>query len=96
MELHNLVHKFFTDRGHDLDQPGTHIYLPEDWRARGEAYGNTADLVLVHDGGPMAPYCNWDYEDVASTEEFREFLEAQGYFCESCTSWYSAVYPLNY
>ncbi len=49
-------------------------------------------LVVVHDGGDLAPVFNWAYERYALIEELRVELERVGLFAEQCTSWYSAIY----
>jgi hypothetical protein len=70
------------------------FYAPKEWAARGERYGHDAVLVLVHDGGDLALYCNPDYDLGASytVERFNAVLKARGYYIELCTGWYSAVY----
>lgn len=68
------------------------IYTQEQWRKRGEDYGNGAVLVVVHDGGPFAPYFNWDYCDYEAVERMSSALESLGLFAEQCTCWYSAIY----
>lgn len=68
------------------------FYGVEEWRARNEKWGNDAVLVIVHDGGDLAPYCNWNYGQYKRVEALQECLENIGYYVEQCTSWYSAVY----
>lgn len=70
------------------------FYSPAVWRARGEEYGLESLLILVHDGGDLAPMCNMDYEDFESYAQLRDTLRPLGVYLENCTSWYSAVYPL--
>ena len=70
------------------------FYTPKEWKERGEEYGTTSELILVHDGGDMAPYCNWDYCSYEMVEALSDVLRAEGYFVEQCTSWYSAVYEV--
>lgn len=67
---------------------------PEEWAARGEKYGLDSLLILVHDGGDLAPRCNWDYCNYKLQEEFLEGLKLRGFYYDQCTSWYSAVYPM--
>lgn len=71
------------------------FYSPEEWAERGEEYGGNSVLVLVHDGGDLARYCNYEYGAWDFNSELNEKLRALGYFVEGCTSWYSAVYPLG-
>lgn len=70
------------------------FYHPEEWRDRGEDYGisTTAVLVLVHDGGGLAEFCDWNRQNYSWMEKLQDALDAQGYIMEQCTCWYSAVY----
>ena len=70
------------------------VYDSGEWAARGEVYGNGAPFVIVHDGGPLARFCNWDYMDVDAVQRLDLALERVGYFQEGCTNWYTGVYPL--
>lgn len=71
------------------------FFSPEDWAARGERYGHLSELVLVHDGGDLAPFCNPDYGHLKASDAFSEFLSDRfGVFVEPCTGFYSAVYPI--
>lgn len=69
------------------------FYTPAEWRERKEQYGLSSKLILVHDGGTLARYCNPAYEDDDAIEAMREALAGVGMYVEQCTSWYSAVYP---
>jgi len=68
------------------------FYGAPEWRTRGEDWGNDAVLVIVHDGGDLAPFCNWYYGQHKCVEELQGLLDKLGYYVEQCTSWYSAVY----
>jgi hypothetical protein len=68
------------------------FYTPKEWKARGEDYGTESKLVIVHDGGDLAPYFNSDYMRYEMGEEMQKALLAKGYYFEQCTCWYSAVY----
>lgn len=68
------------------------FYSPQEWLARREAHpGPHAVLIVVHDGGDLAPIFNWAYEDYALLNEMRSTLERQGFYCEAVTCWYSIV-----
>ena len=69
------------------------FYSAAEWRARGEAYGREALLVVAHDGGDLARFFNWDYEDAAARERMDQALNAVGAWAEPCTNWYTAIYP---
>ena len=82
--------------GKDADGGGCRaFYTPEEWKARKEKYGCDSVLVLVHDGGDLAPLCNWDYGCYEMSERLRIALEKAGFYYDQCTCWYSAVYPIN-
>lgn len=68
------------------------FYSPAEWRARGEEYGKDALLILVHDGGDLAAYCNPAYEDRDAMIALRDALSHVGLYAEQCTGWYTAVY----
>ncbi len=70
------------------------FYSPAQWIERGEKYGTKSTLVVVHDGGDLAPYCNYDYEKYDLIEKMDNSLKEIGYYLESCTCWYSAVYKI--
>lgn len=68
------------------------FYSPESWRKRGEEYGKGAELIVVHDGGDLAPYFNHDYDCYPAVEEMDKALSRLGAYAEQCTSWYTAIY----
>lgn len=70
------------------------FYSVEEWEDRGEQYGTSSELIVVHDGGDHARYFNMDYMDYKSVEEMNEALFEIGYYAEQCTSWYSAIYKV--
>lgn len=69
------------------------FYSPQEWSERGEKYGKESFLVVVHDGGDLAPYFSLDYQKYDQYNKMEEALGKIGYFQEQCTSWYSAIYP---
>ena len=68
------------------------FYGPYQWKALGD-YGTDSLLVLVHDGGDLASYCNPAYGDREAMTALTDTLAALGLYVEQCASWYSAVYP---
>ena len=70
------------------------FYTPKEWAERREEFGRESLLILCHDGGSLAPACNWAYENLAARERLRRSLEKIGLYVEQCTSWYSAVYVI--
>ena len=67
---------------------------PADWRARGELYGLDSVLIVVHDGGALAPFCNHDYLNHKAMHRLAKRLAKAKFYIEQCTCWYSAVYKL--
>ena len=83
----------------DPTYPFNDFVTPELWRVRGEQYGRNAVVIVVHDGGHLAPHFNYAYEDRRAMEAMRKALAAcvtpeapRGYWAEQCTSWYTAIY----
>ena len=72
----------------------TTFYSTQQWKDREEDYGTESELIIVHDGGDMARYFNYDYEDYTDIERMNKLLEKYGVYFESCTCWYSAIYKL--
>jgi hypothetical protein len=73
------------------------FYTPEEWKERGESYGLTAKLIVVHDGGDLMPFFNLDYDYMSGfvfTEAMNDALRKIGCYYETCTCWYSAVYEI--
>jgi len=68
------------------------FYSPKQWLERGEQYGCNSLLIVCHDGGDLAPYCNWAYDSPALMDSLKAELEKIGVYIEQCTSWYSAIY----
>lgn len=65
---------------------------PEEWKERGEQYGDGSVLIVVHDGPPLNTYFNLDYCADAHIEKLWKALGKIGMRAEQCTSWYSAIY----
>lgn len=68
------------------------FHSPDKWQQRGEQYGTRSLLVVVHDGGDLAPLCNPDYGAPLCIRALDEELRGMGLFLEPCTAWYSAIY----
>lgn len=88
-----LLEQFFGKQG-ITDFGGNDAYTPEAWEARGEEYGTESLLIVTHDGGAHAGYFNMDYCNGEQQEALIKFLGKHGMFAETCTSWYSAIYPI--
>lgn len=70
------------------------FYSPEEWADRGESYGTTSELVVVHDGGDLTPLFSYLEGNWELQESVREALEEIGCWYESCTCWYTAIYKI--
>lgn len=68
------------------------FYTIGEWRERHEDYGLDSRLIVVHDGGDLAPWFNPAYGQNKQYARLRQVIEQAGYFIEPCTCWYSAVY----
>lgn len=69
------------------------FYSPKEWEEKGNQYGQGALLIVVHDGGDLAPFFNQDYGDwVRFDRQTRTILRVGGVYTQSCTSWHSAIY----
>jgi hypothetical protein len=85
-----VLHRYF-----DRSATGggcTAFYTSDEWRARGEQFGKTSVLVLVHDGGDLAPICNPAYGQDTMSDDLVRSLHRAGFYREQCTCWYSAIY----
>lgn len=65
------------------------FYTPQEWAKRGEDYGQGAELIVVHDGGDLAPFFNYDYDVYRLMDAA---LNKVGTWAEPQTSWYTAIY----
>ena len=73
---------------------GRTFYSPSEWALRKEEYGLQAVLIINHDGGGLAPYCDYARGDSGKLQRFAQFLQSHGFLLEQCTCWYSAVYKI--
>ncbi len=71
------------------------FYSPDEWKERGEMFGTGSALILCHDGGELSYRCNWDKCRIEEIRRFDDFIYTLGYYVESLTGWYSALYPLE-
>lgn len=71
------------------------FYTPQEWIERGEVYGCNSTLIVVHDGGDLAPFFDFDRGRYSLCEQMRKALHKIGYMAEACTCWYTAVYPME-
>ena len=89
----------------DLNLEGVRFLSGEEWRNRGEKYGETAVLVLIHEGKPsFAKYFSYDtcYElstnrtclDVyRACDEMADHLRSGGFLPEQMYRWATSVHP---
>lgn len=68
------------------------FWTPAEWAARGEKYGLGAILIVVHDGGDLAPFFCAGYLAYEAMNTMEQELEKIGCRAEQCTGWYTAIY----
>ena len=68
------------------------FYTAKEWKDRGENYGTSAVLIIVHDGGDLTPFFNLDYGSYKAQESMMAALDTLGLYSEMCTGWYTAIY----
>lgn len=66
------------------------FYSPQEWKDRGEPYGQGGVLVVVYDGGDARHWFTMD-EGYTLYEKMREALSEIGVYAEPGTNWYSAI-----
>lgn len=78
---------------HKLDDTGgcTTFYTPEEWKARGEKYGESSHLIVVYDGGDLHSIIDEEFGGELLAK-LTQALDDIGVYMEACTNWYSAVY----
>ena len=67
------------------------FYTPEEWAER-EEVPVAGILVVVHDGGDLAPLFNLAYEAFDQADNMDNNLKEIGAWSESMTSWYTIIY----
>ena len=65
------------------------FYSPAEWKARKEEYCLGAELIVVYDGGAVAPFFNYDYECYPLIDLMDKELGKVGLYSEQGTCWYS-------
>jgi hypothetical protein len=68
------------------------FYTAGEWQSREEKYGLGSVLIVVHDGGDLAPWFNPSYGHPLLRDNLQQALRQHGYYAEACTCWYSAIY----
>ena len=93
-QLTSLIWEIATEiLGDEPDTGGCAPFCsPEEWKKRGEEYGEGAKLIVVHDGGDLASLFNWAYGNYPFVNEMSEALEKHGYFAEQLNSWSTGIY----
>jgi hypothetical protein len=69
------------------------FYSPKEWKARGEDYGTTSELIVVYDGGNVRELFEPEFSDVLF-DKLNLCLKEKGLWFELCTCWYSAIYKI--
>jgi hypothetical protein len=69
-----------------------HFRDPESWK---DDYARDSVLVVIHDGPPLAPFFNLDYQCYDLWEEMNAALREAGLYFEGGTCWYGGVYEVE-
>jgi hypothetical protein len=93
---YNTIMAFLSAKSMNYGGGCKSFYSPEEWEDRGEQYGLKSKLIVVHDGGDLAQIFNLDYERYSLHDEMQSKLAEYGFFAESCTCWYTAIYSILY
>lgn len=91
-KAYNAILKFLTKNNMTYTGGCKAFYSPQEWLERGERYGEGSALVVVHDGGDLAPIFNLDYEVYSLYDKMDATLNKAGFYAESMTSWCTAIY----
>jgi hypothetical protein len=70
------------------------FYTPGEWQDRGEEHGRDSELVVVHDGGDLARFFNYDLQDYPAIDGMAKALREHQVFAENCTQWFTAIYKV--
>lgn len=94
---HDIIVKFLRKRR--LTYAGGRVfYTPEEWRAKGEAYGigPSVKLIISYEGSDDLKHAfSYDGEDYKTLEAMVAALRVAGLYTEEGTSWYSYVLPAH-
>lgn len=71
------------------------VFTGDEWAGRGENFGNTALVVIVHESIEAKRAFAFDGGDPLAYSRFDDSLHDAGCFVEQCTGWYSGVYPVG-
>jgi hypothetical protein len=77
---------------------GTHqrvMFSPDEWKKRGEEGPLGAELMVIHEDGDHAPFFNLNYHGHLLHAKMDLALRRAGFYAESQTNWYSAIYKLR-
>jgi len=93
---YNAIMKVLEGTG-SLDTGGCKtFYSPTEWKARGEEYHLNSELIVVYDGGAVAKFFRYDYDQYDMIKVMDESLSNAGLYSEPATCWYSGVYEIQY
>lgn len=100
VKAYNIIMKMFKEFDKDtnnlpIDSGGcTTFYSPKQWKERDERYGTNSLLLVVHDGGDVSNFFNYDCECYELINKMDKALREAGFYAECCTNWHTAIYKL--
>jgi hypothetical protein len=84
MTFEQEIRNFFAGLPEDFGED-THVFTQEEWRKRGEAYGNNAPFVITTEG-PF--YDIYNYGTLPETRDRFDAIAAKhGYYFEPAYAW---------
>jgi hypothetical protein len=92
VRAYNSIMGFMEARGHTYTGGCRAFYSPQEWKDRREEYGLNSVLIVVHDGGDLAPVFNYSYQCDNLVNAMFDTLKKVGLHSEPCTCWYTAIY----
>lgn len=68
------------------------FYSPKEWKKRGEQFGENSELIVVYDGGDLAQFFNYDYENYGTIRRMEKVLSETNVYSEGLYCWCSGIY----
>lgn len=68
------------------------FFTPKEWREKGHDGVEGAVLIVVHDGGAVGGFFNYDRADLY--DQMADALRDVGVYAESGALWYTGIWPI--
>ena len=70
------------------------FYSPAEWTGGGRSYCENSELVVVYDGGSVAPFFEYDYECYDAVGKMKKALADVGLYFEPATNCIAGIYEI--